>query len=110
MNTMTLSALAEPNRLRIVELLRENPYPVGEIARRLVLRQPQVSKHLRILGEAGIVKARPVAQQRVYQLQPRPFEELDGWLGTFRRIWETRLNSLDEYMQELKQKEKGDEE
>jgi DNA-binding transcriptional ArsR family regulator len=110
MNTMTLSALAEPNRLRIVELLRENPYPVGEIARRLVLRQPQVSKHLRILSEAGIVKARPVAQQRVYQLQPRPFEELDGWLGTFRRIWETRLDSLDEYMQELKQKEKGDEE
>jgi len=109
MNTMTLSALAEPNRLRIVELLRDNPYPVGEIARRLVLRQPQVSKHLRILSEAGIVKARPVAQQRVYQLQPQPFEELDGWLETFRRLWEERLDTLDEYMQELKQKQKGDE-
>lgn len=106
MNTTTLSALAEPNRLRIVELLRDNPYPVGEIARRLVLRQPQVSKHLRVLSDAGIVKARPVAQQRVYQLQPRPFEELDGWLETFRRIWETRLDTLDEYMQELKQEQK----
>lgn len=108
MNTMTLSALAEPNRLRIVELLRDKPYPVGEIAKRLVLRQPQVSKHLRILSDAGLVKARPVAQQRVYQLQPKPFEELDSWLETFRRIWETRLDTLDEYMQELKEKQKRD--
>ena len=109
MNTMTLSALAEPNRLRIVELLRDNPYPVGEIAKRLVLRQPQVSKHLRILSDAGLVKVRPVAQQRIYQLQPKPFEELDSWLETFRRIWETRLDTLDEYMQELKEKQKHEE-
>jgi DNA-binding transcriptional ArsR family regulator len=109
MNTMTLSALAEPNRLRIVELLRDNPYPVGEIAKQLVLRQPQVSKHLRILSDAGLVKVRPVAQQRIYQLQPKPFEELDSWLETFRRIWETRLDTLDEYMQELKEKQKHEE-
>ncbi len=105
---MTLSALAEPNRLRIVELLRDNPYPVGEIAKRLVLRQPQVSKHLRVLSKAGLVEVHPVAQQRIYQLQPKPFEELDSWLETFKRIWETRLDNLDEYMQELKEQQKRD--
>jgi DNA-binding transcriptional ArsR family regulator len=108
MNTMTLSALAEPNRLRIVELLREKPYPVGEIARRLVLRQPQVSKHLRVLSEAGWVEVHPSAQQRIYQLQPKPFEELESWVETFRRIWETRLDTLDEYLQELKDEQKRD--
>jgi DNA-binding transcriptional ArsR family regulator len=107
MNTTTLSALAEPNRLRIVELLRDGPQPVGEIAERLVLRQPQVSKHLHVLSQAGLVEVHPAAQQRIYQLQARPFQELDTWLETFRRIWETRLDTLDEYMQELKQ-QKGD--
>jgi DNA-binding transcriptional ArsR family regulator len=106
MNATLLSALAEPNRLRIVELLRENPYPVGEIARRLSLRQPQVSKHLRVLCEAGLVELRPAAQQHFYQLQAKPFKELDGWLETFRKIWETRLDNLDEYMQEMKEKQK----
>lgn len=106
MNVETLTALAEPNRLRIVELLRENPYPVGEIARRLVLRQPQVSKHLRVLSEAGIVDVRPVAQQRIYHLQAKPFQELDSWLETFKRAWEARLDTLDEYLQELKEEQK----
>ena len=106
MNTMTLSALAEPNRLRIVELLRDKPYSVGEIADRLRLRQPQVSKHLRVLSEAGLVEARPAAQQRIYQLQAKPFEELDSWLETFRRIWDTRLDTLDEYLQDLKEEQK----
>ena len=107
MNTTTLSALAEPNRLRIVELLRDSPCPVGEISRRLAIRQPQVSKHLRVLSEAGIVDVRPVAQQRIYQLQPKPFEELDGWLGTFRQAWEQRLDSLDDYMQEMKREQEN---
>ena len=61
----TLTALAEPNRLRIVELLRDRPRPVVEIAKRLRLRQPQVSKHLRVLSDAGLVDVRPVAQQRI---------------------------------------------
>ena len=103
MNQKTLSALAEPSRLRIVELLREQPYSVGEIADRLWLRQPQVSKHLRVLSEAGLVEVHPAAQQRIYQLQARPFKELDSWLETFRRIWERRLDTLDEYLQELKE-------
>lgn len=105
MLTTPLSAIAEPNRMRIVELLREGPRPVGEIAGRLRLRQPQVSKHLRILRDAGLVNVHPVAQQRFYQLQAKPFQELDGWLGTFRRIWETRLDTLDGYLQDLKKDE-----
>lgn len=104
MNTITLSALAEPNRLRIVEMLRDKPCSVGEIAGTLRLRQPQASKHLRVLSEAGLVIVRPLAQKRIYQLQPAPFEELGGWVETFRRIWETRLDNLDAYLQELKAK------
>jgi len=106
MNTTTLSALAEPNRLRIVELLRDGPRPVGEIAERLSLRQPQVSKHLRVLSEAGLVGVQPIAQQRLYQLQAKPFRELDTWINTFRRLWEGRLDTLNDYMQELKGQQK----
>jgi len=106
MNSTILSALAEPNRLRIVELLRENPYPVGEIAQRLVMRQPQVSKHLRVLSEAGLVEVHPAAQQRIYQLQAKSFAELNLWVETFRQVWETRLDNLDNYMQELKENQK----
>ena len=107
MDANILTALAEPNRLRIVELLREQPYPVGEIAERLAMRQPQVSKHLRVLSEAGIVEMRPNAQQRVYQLQPQPFEELESWLNTFRQIWNQRLDDFDAYLQQLKTEERG---
>ena len=102
MNAMTLGALAEPNRLRIVELLRDKPYPVGEIAFRLKIRQPQVSKHLKVLSEAGLVEVRPAANMRFYQLQPKPFQEMGSWVDSFRRLWEDRLDTLDEYMQEMK--------
>lgn len=107
MDANILTALAEPNRLRIVELLREQPYPVGEIAERLAMRQPQVSKHLRVLSEAGIVAMRPNAQQRVYQLQPQPFEELESWLSNFRQMWNQRLDDFDAYLQQLKTEERG---
>ena len=98
----TLSALAEPNRLHIVELLRDGPRSVNEIVERLRLRQPLVSKHLRVLSQAGLVTARPSAQQRIYQLEERPFQELDVWLDTFQRTWTTRLDNLDDYLQQLK--------
>jgi len=101
-NTEMLSALAEPNRMRIVELLRDGPRSVGEISRRLLIRQPQVSKHLRVLSEAGLVHAEPVAQKRVYHLQAEPFEELDTWLGTFQHIWNKRLDTFEEYVEDLK--------
>ena len=100
----TLTALAEPNRLRIVELLRERPRPVGEIAKRLRLRQPQVSKHLRVLSDAGLVDVRPVAQQRIYQLRSEPFNELDTWLEKFRRAMEDRYDRLDDLISERKAK------
>src|SRR6266511_4526804 len=103
----TLMALAEPNRLRIVELLRDRPRPVGEIAERLRLRQPQVSKHLRVLSDAGLVDVRPVAQQRIYELRSEPFNELDKWLETFRRRVNDRMDRLrsEEHTSELQSRE-----
>ena len=98
----TLSALAEPNRLRIVEMLRGGPSTVSEIAERLELSQPLVSKHLRVLREAGVVQVRAEAQQRIYELRPQPFAELESWVGSFRRLWEGRLDALDDYVQEMK--------
>ena len=100
-----LSALAEPKRMQIVELLRRKPMAVGQIVERLRLRQPQVSKHLRVLSEAGLVEARPVAQQRSYSLRAEPFKDLDAWLERYRRTQEERFDRLDEI---LREKEKGD--
>jgi len=97
----TLSALAEPNRLQIVELLRDGPLSVGEIAERLGLNQPQASKHLRVLSEAGLVEVHAIANRRIYKLRPEPFKELDAWLESYRRMWEERFDRLDEYLQEL---------
>jgi DNA-binding transcriptional ArsR family regulator len=77
-------------------------------SRRLVLRQPQVSKHLRVLSEAGLVEVRPLAQLHIYRLQAKPFEELDSWVETFRRLWESRLDTLDEVVQQLKQEQQRD--
>ena len=98
----TLSALAEPNRMRIVEMLRTGSRSVNEIVMELELPQPLVSKHLRVLRNAGLVRVRPHAQQRVYELQPGPFAELDTWVSSFRRLWEDRLDTLDDYLQEMK--------
>lgn len=102
----TLSALAEPNRMQIVELLRRKPLAVGEIAERLGLRQPQVSKHLRVLSEAGFVEVHAIAQRRVYSLRAEPFRELDAWLERYRRTQEDRFDRLDEILRE--QKERGE--
>jgi DNA-binding transcriptional ArsR family regulator len=102
LNAATLTALAEPNRFQIVEFLRGGPRPVGEIAERLRLQQPQASKHLRVLKDAGIVEALPVAQLRVYQLRAKPFKELTSWLDTFRPTWDERLDVMEEFLQELK--------
>lgn len=110
MNALTFSALAEPNRLDIVELLRDVPLPVGEIADRLGLNQPQVSKHLRVLSDAGLVEVQPVANKRIYKLRPKSLMELDEWLESFRHIWEERFDRLDEYLRELQEKEKNSKE
>lgn len=106
----TFSALAEPNRLQIVELLRYRPLPVGQIAIKLRLNQPQVSKHLRVLSEAGLVEMRPVAQQRIYALRPAPLKELDAWLERYRRLWDDRMDRLEEIVnqQQRNRKENND--
>jgi len=101
----TLTALAEPNRLRIVELLRTHPRPVGAIGAALRLNQPQVSKHLRVLKEAGLVTVEPRAQQRVYQLSPEPLRELSEWLDRYRRIWDERFNQMDDVIEAIQAKE-----
>jgi DNA-binding transcriptional ArsR family regulator len=104
-NMTTLSALAEPNRSHIVELLRDGPLTVGEIAERLGLRQPQVSKHLRVLSDSGLVEVHPSANRRIYKLRPQPFLELDDWIDSFRTIWEGRFDNLDRYLQDLQKRE-----
>lgn len=101
MDTTILTALAEPNRRKIVELLREGPRSVGEIAEKLGLRQPQASKHLRVLSEAGLVDVHPVANVRIYQLRGQPLEELGAWIETFRHVWDDRFNRLDDYLRTL---------
>ena len=101
----TFTALAEPNRLRIVELLRSGPQPVGEIGERLRLRQPQVSKHLRVLKDAGLVDVEALAQQRHYHLRPAPFRELQGWVEQYRKLWAERFQALDSVIEDIKRKE-----
>jgi DNA-binding transcriptional ArsR family regulator len=101
----TFTALAEPNRLRIVELLRDGPRPVGAIGTALRLNQPQVSKHLRVLKAARLVEVEPRAQQRLYGLRAQPLRELNTWLERYRRIWGERMDQLGGVIEELKDKE-----
>src|SRR2546430_4628377 len=102
----TLKALGEPNRFQIVELLRDGPRPVGEMVHRLHLRQPQVSKHLRVLSDAGLVDVRVDAQRRIYALRPAPLQELEVWLERYRSLWEDNFQRLDTLLEELKTGEK----
>ena len=106
MDATLLAALAEPNRLRIIELLREGPRAVGEIAARLELRQPQVSKHLRVLSAAGLVEVQPAAQQRIYRLRAEPFQALGAWLEAYRDFKTESYDRLEEHLQTVQAKEK----
>jgi DNA-binding transcriptional ArsR family regulator len=98
MNPVIFSALAEPSRFQIVELLRDKPRPVGELSNRLHIRQPQVSKHLKVLADAGIVEVRPQANQRIYELSPKRFQEIDKWLNNYRKLWEDRFDALEKVL------------
>nr|WP_188456432.1 metalloregulator ArsR/SmtB family transcription factor [Virgibacillus oceani]GGG84420.1 transcriptional regulator [Virgibacillus oceani] len=102
-----IRVLSEPNRLHIVELLRDGPLTVGEIAAKLGMRQPQASKHLRVLSDAGLVEVHPSANRRFYKLRSEPFKELDTWLNSFRSIWEDRFDRLDDYLHDIQQQEKN---
>jgi DNA-binding transcriptional ArsR family regulator len=102
------AALGEPNRFRIVELLRKGPRPVNEIGGRLKLRQSQVSQHLKVLKDVGLVEAERNAQQRLYGLRGQPLKHLRGWLDRYRHIWDERFEQLDQVVEELKRKENSD--
>jgi DNA-binding transcriptional ArsR family regulator len=93
-----LTVLAEPTRRRIVDALRVRESTVGDLVTALGMSQPAVSKHLRVLREAGIVSSRPAAQQRIYRLEPGPFRELDAWLAPYRRLWTAHLDALERHL------------
>jgi DNA-binding transcriptional ArsR family regulator len=96
--TSTWSALADPHRRAVLELLLDRPRAVGELVQRLGLTQPGTSKHLRVLRDAGLVSARTDAQRRVYALEPGAFAELDDWLAPYRRLWTGRLDALEAHL------------
>jgi DNA-binding transcriptional ArsR family regulator len=89
----------------MLELLRERPRPVGELVERLGLSQPGTSKHLRVLRDAGLVRSRPEAQRRVYELEGEPLRELDAWLGPYRRFWSERLDALERHLDDKRSRE-----
>lgn len=93
--------MAEPSRLQIIDLLVREPLPVGAVAERLGMRQPQASKHLRALSDAGVVEVRPEAQRRIYALRAEPFREMDRWLERFRSRFEEQFERLDQVLGEL---------
>jgi DNA-binding transcriptional ArsR family regulator len=93
--------LAEPNRRRILDLLRVEDRPVGELVAALRISQPAVSKHLRVLRDAGLVDVRADAQRRVYRLNAEPLREIDDWLTPYREAWRDRLASLEHHLDEM---------
>jgi DNA-binding transcriptional ArsR family regulator len=93
--------VAEPHRRRILELLRDAERPVGDLVDALALSQPSVSKHLRVLRDAGLVDVRHDAQRRVYRLVPEPLVEIDEWLTPFREAWARRLDALEAHLDEM---------
>lgn len=96
----TFRALAEPSRLQIVNLLRDGPLQVGEVADVLGIRQPQASKHLRVLSESGLVEVRADAQRRICALRAAPLRGLDQWLDRFRNLWVEQCEKLDDLLAE----------
>jgi len=94
MHTEVFETLADPMRRRIVETLRRGEQPVNDIVQRLDIHQSGVSRHLRILQQAGFVRVRPQGSQRFYSLRPEPFQELERWVSGYRSLWEARLDRL----------------
>ena len=94
------AALAEPHRRQILDLLRDGERPAGDLVERLDLSQPGVSKHLKVLREAGLVVARAEGKQRLYALRPEPLAEVDRWLEPYRAFWSRRLDALERHLEE----------
>src|SRR5262245_28959802 len=95
--------IAEPNRRAILSLLVSSEQSVGEIERQLRMTQPTVSKHLRVLREAGFVESTVDAQRRLYRLKPEPFQEVDAWLAPFRRFWSDHVDALERHLDRMDQ-------
>ena len=93
--------LAEPNRRALLNLLASSERSVGELERQLGMPQPSVSKHLRVLREAGFVESRIDAQRRVYRLRPEPLMEVDSWLAPFRRFWSAHVDALERHLDRM---------
>jgi DNA-binding transcriptional ArsR family regulator len=101
---VTFEVLAEPNRRRILDLLRVEERPVGDLQRALAISQPAVSKHLRVLRDAGLVDVRADAQRRVYRVRVEPLREIDEWLAPYRALWSSRLDDLERHLDEMEDK------
>ena len=95
--------IAEPNRRAILSLLVSSQQSVGEIERQLGMTQPTVSKHLRVLREAGFVESTVDAQRRLYRLKPEPFDEVEAWLDPFRRFWSARVDALERHLDRMEE-------
>src|SRR5919202_6576615 len=100
----SFAIVAEPNRRAILGLLLSSERSVGEIERELRLSQPSVSKHLRVLREAGFVESRIEAQRRLYRLRPEPLMELDAWLVPFRRLWSSHVDALERHLDSMQKR------
>lgn len=98
---MVFEVLAEPHRRRILDLLRDRERPVGELVDMLRASQPAVSKHLRVLRDAGLVEARVDAQRRLYRVRAEPLRQLDDWLAPYRAMWASRLDALESHLAEM---------
>ena len=96
----TFDVLAEPTRRRILDLLLDSERPVGDLVERLHVSQPGVSKHLRVLRDAGLVEVRHDAQRRIYRVRAEPLAEIDAWLAPYRRLWAKRLDALERHLDE----------
>jgi DNA-binding transcriptional ArsR family regulator len=103
----TFEVLAEPRRRQILDLLRGGERPVGELVEKLTLAQPTVSKHLRVLREAGLVEVRHDAQRRWYRLRPEPLVEIDSWLAPYRQLWTASLDALERHLDAMPDEPEG---
>ncbi len=106
--TDVFNAVAEPRRRQLIDLLANGERPVGELARALAIAQPQVSKHLRVLREVGAVEVREAGRQRLYRLDGRALKPIHDWISDFEQLWSDRFDALDDVLEELKEREGGD--
>jgi DNA-binding transcriptional ArsR family regulator len=105
--TVTFEVLAEPSRRRILDLLMEEERPVGALVEALSISQPAVSKHLKVLRQAGMVEARHDAQRRIYRVRTEPLREVDAWIAPYRRMWASSLTALERHLEIME--DNGDE-